>query len=45
MKLLIATDAWQPQVNGVVRTMGIVIDTMRARVWASYPCTTASAAV
>ncbi|MCC0029475.1 MAG: glycosyltransferase family 1 protein [Brucellaceae bacterium] len=31
MKLLIATDAWQPQVNGVVRTMGIVIDTMRAR--------------
>lgn len=31
MKLLIATDAWRPQINGVVRTMGNVIEAMRAR--------------
>jgi len=24
MKILVATDAWQPQVNGVVRTLGHV---------------------
>ncbi|MCG6967555.1 MAG: glycosyltransferase family 1 protein [Chromatiaceae bacterium] len=30
MKLLLATDAWQPQVNGVVRTLGKMVDGLRA---------------
>ena len=30
MKLLLVTDAWEPQVNGVVRTLGKVTDAMRA---------------
>ena len=29
MKLLLATDAWQPQVNGVVRTLNQVIEGLR----------------
>ncbi|MEL6946872.1 MAG: glycosyltransferase family 1 protein [Pseudomonadota bacterium] len=31
MRLLIATDAWYPQVNGVVRTLGKVADCLTAR--------------
>ncbi|GAN55436.1 glycosyltransferase family 4 protein [Tanticharoenia sakaeratensis] len=31
MRILIATDAWLPQVNGVVRTMSTVVDGLRAR--------------
>ena len=30
-RILIVTDAWHPQVNGVVRTMQNVIDRLRAR--------------
>lgn len=30
MKLLLATDAWEPQVNGVVRTLGKMVDGLRA---------------
>lgn len=30
-RILIVTDAWHPQVNGVVRTMQNVIDHLRAR--------------
>ena len=30
MKLLLATDAWHPQMNGVVRTLSTVVDTLRA---------------
>ncbi|MBS4076008.1 glycosyltransferase family 1 protein [Ameyamaea chiangmaiensis] len=30
MRLLIVTDAWRPQVNGVVRTLGMVADALRA---------------
>lgn len=30
MKLLLATDAWDPQVNGVVRTLGEMVDGLRA---------------
>jgi hypothetical protein len=29
MRILVATDAWEPQVNGVVRTLTRVIDEMR----------------
>ena len=29
LRILIATDAWEPQVNGVVRTLTRVIDEMR----------------
>ena len=31
MKLLLATDAWHPQVNGVVRTLSTVIGELRAQ--------------
>ena len=31
LKLLLATDAWHPQVNGVVRTLSAVIDELRKR--------------
>ncbi len=31
MRILIATDAWSPQVNGVVRTLKTTIDELRAR--------------
>ncbi|MCU0884341.1 MAG: glycosyltransferase family 1 protein [Beijerinckiaceae bacterium] len=31
MKILIATDAWEPQVNGVVRTLQATIDDLRQR--------------
>jgi glycosyltransferase involved in cell wall biosynthesis len=31
MRILIATDAWSPQVNGVVRTLNAVIGQLRAR--------------
>ncbi|MGM0564831.1 MAG: glycosyltransferase family 4 protein [Pseudomonadota bacterium] len=31
MKLLFVTDAWYPQINGVVTTMGTVIETLKAR--------------
>ncbi|HRX35563.1 MAG TPA: glycosyltransferase family 1 protein, partial [Aestuariivirga sp.] len=31
MRILIATDAWFPQVNGVVRTLNAVIGELRAR--------------
>ncbi|GBQ87091.1 glycosyltransferase [Acetobacter nitrogenifigens DSM 23921 = NBRC 105050] len=31
LRILVATDAWKPQVNGVVRTMTTVIDGLRAR--------------
>ncbi|MGL4240775.1 MAG: glycosyltransferase, partial [Beijerinckiaceae bacterium] len=31
MKLLIATDAWEPQVNGVVRTLQATIRELRKR--------------
>ena len=31
MRILIATDAWYPQVNGVVRTLNAVIGELRAR--------------
>jgi glycosyltransferase involved in cell wall biosynthesis len=30
VKLLLATDAWHPQMNGVVRTLSTVVDTLRA---------------
>lgn len=30
-RILIATDAWHPQVNGVVRTMSIVVEELRKR--------------
>ena len=30
MKILVATDAWHPQVNGVVRTLGHVAREARA---------------
>src|SRR4051812_20749956 len=30
MRILIATDAWHPQVNGVVRTLNMVADNLRA---------------
>jgi glycosyltransferase involved in cell wall biosynthesis len=30
-RILIVSDAWHPQVNGVVRTMSIVVDELRAR--------------
>ena len=30
MKILVATDAWHPQVNGVVRTLGHVAQEARA---------------
>jgi glycosyltransferase involved in cell wall biosynthesis len=30
MRILLATDAWEPQVNGVVRTLTRVVDEMRA---------------
>lgn len=33
MKLLIVTDAWHPQVNGVVRTLTQMRDGLRARGW------------
>lgn len=29
MKLLLATDAWHPQTNGVVRTLGTMVDSLR----------------
>ena len=29
MRILLATDAWEPQVNGVVRTMTRVVDELR----------------
>ena len=31
MRLLLATDAWQPQINGVVRTLNMVVNEMRQR--------------
>jgi glycosyltransferase involved in cell wall biosynthesis len=31
LRILIATDAWRPQVNGVVRTLGRVTDELRAQ--------------
>lgn len=31
MKLLIVTDAWQPQTNGVVTTLGNIIAQVRER--------------
>ncbi len=31
MRIMLVTDAWRPQVNGVVRTMGHVTDAMRQR--------------
>ncbi|MFZ5789715.1 MAG: glycosyltransferase family 4 protein [Pseudomonadota bacterium] len=31
MRILIATDAWQPQINGVVRTLGRVAGELRAQ--------------
>ena len=30
MRILVATDAWEPQVNGVVRTLTRVVDELRA---------------
>jgi len=30
MRILIATDAWHPQVNGVVRTLTMVAEAARA---------------
>lgn len=33
MKLLIVTDAWTPQINGVVRTLTQIRDGLRARGW------------
>ena len=33
MKLLLATDAWHPQVNGVVRTLGRVVHGLEQRGW------------
>lgn len=30
MKVLLATDAWQPQVNGVVRTLSQVVGGLQA---------------
>lgn len=32
-RLVIVTDAWAPQVNGVVRTLGHLIEELRARGW------------
>lgn len=31
MKIVIATDAWSPQVNGVVRTLSTTVDVLRAQ--------------
>ena len=31
MKLLLATDAWHPQVNGVVRSLSTTVEQLRAR--------------
>jgi glycosyltransferase involved in cell wall biosynthesis len=31
MKLLLATDAWSPQINGVVRTLSTVVETLRRK--------------
>ena len=31
MRILLVTDAWKPQVNGVVRTLSTVVDTMERR--------------
>ena len=31
MRILLATDAWEPQVNGVVRTLTRVVAELRAR--------------
>ena len=31
MKIALATDAWYPQVNGVVRSLGVTVDQLRAR--------------
>ena len=30
MRIVTITDAWHPQVNGVVRTLSIVVDHLRA---------------
>lgn len=30
MRLLLATDAWAPQMNGVARTLGMVVDNLRS---------------
>ena len=30
MRILLATDAWEPQVNGVVRTLTRVVEELRA---------------
>ncbi|MFL5334474.1 MAG: glycosyltransferase family 1 protein, partial [Geminicoccaceae bacterium] len=30
MRILIASDAWHPQINGVVRTLNAVVDELRA---------------
>ena len=32
MRILLATDAWDPQVNGVVRTLNRTVAEMRATV-------------
>ena len=31
MRILVATDAWHPQVNGVVRTLNALIQELRAK--------------
>ena len=31
MRILLITDAWKPQVNGVVRTLSTVVDTLERR--------------
>ena len=31
MKIVVATDAWHPQVNGVVRSLSTTIDMVRRR--------------
>ena len=37
MRILLATDAWEPQVNGVVRTLTRVVDEMRAMLRSRRP--------
>jgi hypothetical protein len=31
MRIALCTDAWHPQVNGVVRTLAMTVDRLRAR--------------
>lgn len=50
MRLALVTDAWHPQVNGVVRSLGATVERLRARGWSvavfepsmfrAFPCPT-----